>query len=320
MAFSNNPIYKLKAGSLVTAAFKKIGVQPAEQPLQAFELQDGIEALNLMLKTWQSQNFHLWTMKEGVVFLEPLNNRLLIGQNGDHNCDLSDFVPTVLTASADIGDTVLTVASTTNMAAADFIGIKTGTLTREWTTIASVDSSTQLTISAPLTADASSKNSVFTYTTPLYRPSRIPSVRRVTYPQETYTIAEKVSRSVFYNQSTQNNTGVVSMFYYDPQLLTGQLMVWETGQNSNDYLRITYQEYIDSVETPDEDIYIPPEWQECVVYNLASRLCDDYNVPIQKTQRVQQYASIMLQQCLGYDEEPTKYAVIANYNNYNSPR
>ena len=55
---------------VINAAFNKIGVKVAEQALQAQEFQDGKDALNLMMKSWQAQGLHLWSKEEGVLFLD----------------------------------------------------------------------------------------------------------------------------------------------------------------------------------------------------------------------------------------------------------
>ena len=314
MASSDDTIYNLQAGTIVKAAFKKIGVTPAEQALQAFELQDGLEDLNLMLKTWQNQSFHLWTLREGVVFLEPKVSTHSIGGGLGHNCEQEDFIPTTLTATAAIGIDTLSVASTAGMQVGDVIGVQLSNTIRQWSTITTVDSSTQVTIADVLTAEAVSGYSVFTYTTTIKRPSRISSARRVLYPNDIDLVTDKVSRSTYYNQSFKNGTGVVSMFYYSPDLNSGKLQVWQTGSSVNDYLRITYQEYIDTVTETSQTLEIPPEWQECVIYNLAVRIGIAYDVPENKLAQVGQMAQLLLTDALGYDQEPTKYGVIANYS------
>src|SRR6185312_12801509 len=82
MATSGTTTYNRTAGEIVTAAFKKLGVQPAEQPLQAFELRDGLETLNMMIKAFQVPGLHLWTETEAVLFLNPGQAEYALGPQG----------------------------------------------------------------------------------------------------------------------------------------------------------------------------------------------------------------------------------------------
>jgi len=148
MALSGSVNFNMTAQQLIDNAFSKIGVKKMEQPLIAAELQDGIDNLNLMMKSWQAQGLHLWSMEEGVLFLDAGVNEYSLGATGDHACRLSDFVGAETTADAVTGDVILTLESTTGMASNDYIGIELDDGTREWKTIATVDSATQVTFCA----------------------------------------------------------------------------------------------------------------------------------------------------------------------------
>ena len=70
MATSGSTGYTLTAGQIIDKAFSKIGVKTSEQALQAEEFQDGIDALNMMIKAWGARGLHLWTKEEAVIFLD----------------------------------------------------------------------------------------------------------------------------------------------------------------------------------------------------------------------------------------------------------
>ena len=70
MALSNSVNFTMTASELIENSFSKIGIKKMEQPLLAPELQDGLDNLNLMMKAWQAQGLHLWSMEEGVCFLD----------------------------------------------------------------------------------------------------------------------------------------------------------------------------------------------------------------------------------------------------------
>ena len=314
MVLSGDSTFSLTGAQIVEQAFKKLGVQPAEQPLQAFELSDGLLSLNLMLKSWQAQGNHLWTRREGVLFLSPGTPTYTVGQTGSESCLFDDFIATTLTAEATAATTTLTVDSTVGMVALDRIGVQSSTTARQWTTIVSVDSAATLTITDPITVTSALGNSVFTYTAKMTRPSRVSDMRRVTYNIDSEISLTKVSRQEYYDQPTKLGLGVVNMFYYDPSLTNGVVSLWQTGNTVNDYLRVSYSKYIDDIDSSNNDLEIPPEWQECIIYNLAARLSDDYDVPEPKLSRVTQLALLMLRECLGYDEEMTSLTIVGDYN------
>ena len=58
------------ARDIVNGALRLIGEVDANQSADASQTQDGLEALNYLVKSWQSQGLHLWTKTEGVLFLD----------------------------------------------------------------------------------------------------------------------------------------------------------------------------------------------------------------------------------------------------------
>ena len=155
MATSDSTDFNQTAIQLIKGAFRLNGVLVQGQELLAEERADGFEALNLMIKTWQTQRLHLWAKEEGIIFLQAGKTDYFLGGTGDKATNLDEFVDTTLTASAAASATTLVVADTTTMVALDEIGIELDDGTRQWTTIVSVDSPTGLTITTALTRVAS---------------------------------------------------------------------------------------------------------------------------------------------------------------------
>jgi len=309
MALSGSVNWSLTASQLIEASFALIGVKKMEQPLVAAELQDGINTLNLMLKAWQAQGLHLWTEEEGILFLVPGQTDYLLGPSGDECTKLDDFIGTTILADEAAAQTVLSLTSTTGMVAADFIGIELDDGTRQWTTIVSVDSATQVTVTVALTGAAAAGNSVFTYTSLVTRPLRILSFRRKVYDEDNEIMVESWSRDQYFNQTNKTSQGTVVNAYYSPQLTNGRVYVWQTASTVNDLLRFTYEEPIQDIDASTNDLDIPVEWLECVQYNLASRLSDTYDVPMEKASSIGMKAQMFLDNLLGFDQEITSINV-----------
>ncbi len=303
MATSGSVSFTMDARKIVERAFSKIGVKKAEQPLEDDEFQDGIDSLNLMLATFRTDGLHLWTKDEGVLFLDTGRASYDLGPTGDEACQLDDFIGSTTTAAKIATDVIIPVVSTTGMVALDNVGIELDDNTRHWTTIVSVDSSTQITITTGLPSGSKSGSSVFTFTNLIERPNRILSYRRKTFNQDNEIPVLPFSRDQYFNQVNKLSQGTVVNAYYSPQIGNGRVYVWQTASSVNDFVRFTFERSIEEVLTGDDNLDIPNEWLETVIYNLAARLVDDYDTPPAKANLITQKAAILLDQLLGWDEE-----------------
>ena len=189
------------------------------------------------------------------------------------------------------------------MVAGDFVGVELDDNTRHWTTIVTVDSSVQITITTGIVSAAKSGSSVFTYTTIIERPNRILSGRRQTYANDNEIPIIPFSRDQYFNQVNKLSQGAIVNYYYSPQLNNGRMYVWQTASSVNNLLKFTFERRLESILDGDDDLDFPDEWLEAIVYGLAARLSDDYNVPPIKYQSVNSKAISFLDDLLGWDEE-----------------
>lgn len=301
MTTSSSIDFTLSAAEVVKEAFKRLGVQPAEQDLQAFELNDGLTALNLMLKTWQADGLHLWAKEEAVVFLESGKSKYLLGADRATRAD--DFIGTTLTSAALSGATTLSLNST-GMAVNDQIGVELDDGSRFWTTIATIPDSISITINSGISSAAASGKSVYTYTTILERPLRIKDyIRRQTFGQNNEIEITKFAREDYFSQVDKVSTGTVSGAYYSPQLINGELYIWQPVNTNTELLRFTFERSIEDIDDKLNTLDVPTEWLETVIYNLAARLADSYEAPLARVQTVTNKAVFLLDKMLGWDEE-----------------
>ena len=303
MATSGSVSFSMTADRVIDKAFAKIGVKEAEQALESFEFQDGIDALNLMIKSWGAQGLHLWTKDEGILFLDTGKTDYNLGPTGDEAAQLDDFIGTDSTAAKVATDTIIDVVSTTGMVALDNVGVELDDNTRHWTTIVSVDSSTQITITAGLPSASKSESTIFTFTSLVQRPQRVLSCRRKTFADDNEIPVNSWSRQEYFNQVNKTSTGTVVNCYYSPQLDNGRMYVWQTASSVNDFLRFTFERPLEDILIGDDNLDFPVEWLEAIIYNLAMRLADDYDVPPTKVQTVSAKAIQFLDDLLGWDEE-----------------
>jgi hypothetical protein len=79
--------------------------------------------------------------------------------------------------------------------------------------------------------------------------------------------------------------------------------VWQTAAKVNDYVRFTYEAPIEDIDNDTNNMDIPVEWLETFCYNVATRLCDIYDVPTEKVTTVGSKAALFLENLLGFDQE-----------------
>ena len=303
MATSGSTSFTMTALQIVDKAFSKIGVKASEQPLQAPEIQDGLDTLNLMIKAWGSQGLHLWSKDEGILFLDTGKADYSLGATGDEACQFDDFIGTTSTAANVTSDTIMAVTSSAGMVALDKVGVELDDNTRHWTTIASVDSSVQITLTVGITSAAKSGSSLFTFTDLVQRPNRILSYRRKTFGDDNEIPVISWSRQQYFNQVNKISQGTVVNCYYSPQLGNGRLYVWQTASSVNDFVRFTFERPIEDILAGENNVDFPNEWLEAIIYGVASRLTDDYSTPPSRAQSVNIRAAQFLDDLLGWDEE-----------------
>jgi len=122
---------------VVRGALLLIKVIDPNQPVPPEKMQDGLASLNDLLADWRKDDLHLWTKKEGILFLDVGKENYKLGPGGDEAGNLDDFVNTELSVAAITTDRTLTVDSTTGKAGADDILVTDPSeSTQDWTVVA----------------------------------------------------------------------------------------------------------------------------------------------------------------------------------------
>ena len=130
-------VLTVTAQEIVNGALRLIGEVDANQATDAVQMQDGLEALNFMVKSWQAQGLHLWTKTEGVIFLDVGRTDYKLGPTGDEAGNADDFVNTEMAVAGVTNDRTLTLDSTTGMeGASDILSSDPSESTQGWTVVA----------------------------------------------------------------------------------------------------------------------------------------------------------------------------------------
>ncbi len=311
MATSGSDNYSATRTEVINLAFQLIGVYGIGRTASAEDYTLASSLLNLMLKRWQSYGYHLWAKQEGVLFIAPNTASYLLGNAAtDAKATLlSDLVLTQLNGAAATSATSLTVDSTTNMAISDYIGVVLSDKTIHWTTIATIPTSTSLTLTIGLTSAALDNALVYTFTSKLTKPLRIIGMARWrTGVDSGSTSTERdlplmsMSYDDYQNMPVKTTGSTPNQFHYNPKLNNGTMFLFPRPTDGAGRVHFTYERRIEDMDNGTDEFDLPSEWLEPVAYQLAVRLGPAFG-KLEKAAALLPVASDMLENALKFDTE-----------------
>lgn len=119
------------------------------------------------------------------------------------------------------------------------------------------------------------------------------------------TPMQRLTRAEYDDLPIKTSTGIPTTFYFDRQAQTGRLYVWPvlSAVNGETYELTVERELADITDTA-AFIDVPSEWYEAVVYGLADRLMDDYEIA---NDRVSARAAQLLAAAFAADREESVF-------------
>lgn len=296
MATSGSTDFNRTRNELLIGALRLIGKSGRGKTHSAADIDDASEALEMMVKAWQATGIHLWKMKQATLFVDKgTSSYSFPGGNCTHS-----FVETTMKVAGVALDSTIDVNSITGMTTGDFIGIELDDGTVQWTTINGAPSGDTVTITAALTGASAISNVVYAYTTQIVRPLRVIDARR----KDTSDVPiDVVSRNEYFNLPNKTNNGSINQVYYDPQLTTGKLYIWPTGNTATDKIEIDLMLPIEDFDSSNIDPDFPQEWLLALKWNLASHLGPEYGLDLKRQYYLDGKAEKFLNSVLDFDAE-----------------
>ena len=298
---------------IVTDSLVLLGaVEEAETP-EAAALEYGIRQLERMVKHWQGSGIHLWSRREATLFVTPSQAAYELGpSSAAHAAEDSDIVRTTLSADEASGQTVISIASTTDglvtMLAADKAAVVLDDDTLHWTTIATVDSTTQITLDVATTGAASSGNFVYAYTNDLARPLRVIDVRRRDESNDQDTPIITQSHEEYQRLPNKEIDGETNIVYYHPEhrsTARGTIYLWPRPPSVARTMRLSCLLPLQDFDAAGNNADMPTEWLDTIVWNLAKRLLPKYGAAGHASAAaIVQGGTTMLNEMLQWDNEP----------------
>lgn len=310
MTTSGSTDFNQTRDQISTDTLMLLGVySPGDTP-SAADLAFCSNILNKMVKAWEGQGIHLWTTKEGAIFLTQSQQKYSLS-NTSTDIAGDDVIFNTLTTTT--SGSSLVVGSTVGITAGDNIGIKLDNNTLFWTTVSVVGSTTTLTLTTGLSSIASSGNNVFSFTNRIDRPLNITSARFKTATTYERPIGVK-GRTEFMQIPNKTAQGKANQWYYAPGVSDATFYVWPTADDVGDCIRISYSRRIQDFDAASDTPDLPQEWLEPITYNLAVRVAPSYGISTQKLNPdITLIAASSLQEMQLWDEEEGGLRVVPDY-------
>ncbi len=284
MATSGSNNFIQNRNQIILDALQHLGVYGIGRTVSPEDMAFCVSTLNKMVKSWATQGLHLWCKSEGVLYLDQYVGKYSLGNSiNDAKATLiSDEVVTRLDGALVTSATAVTVDSTTGMTVGDNIGVVLTTKDIHWTTIATIPTSTTLTLTTGVPSASADNNFVYTFTNKIYKPLRILSARLVSGIDSgvTSTKSDMIMNSMayqdYFEMSTKTNNGTPNQFHYNPGISSGTMYVWPRPSDTSSRIEFTFERIIEDLDNATDDFDFPAEWLEPLTFQLAVRIAPGF--------------------------------------------
>ena len=299
MAVSGSYDFTRTETQLIQSSLRAIGALAKAETPDDEDYAICSEALNILIKAWQTKGIGLWLNQECTLYLQADTIEYSLGPSGDHWT--ADPHKTELAAAGSSGATTITVDSYSGMADGDYIGIECDDGTLHWSTI-DTPASTTITIDDALDDDVSVDSHVYFYTAKAQRPLEIvrDTIRRVD-ENDYETPVALISASEYRMINDKTNEGPVNSVYFEPLLTNAKLYTWPETDSVKNYLRMTVRRPISDVDSLSHNIEIPNEFLRAMKWNLAIEIAPEFEMEV--TPLVERLADESLEDARGLIRE-----------------
>ena len=298
MSLSNSFDYTVTAADIILGALEKLGVVEAGETPDTDDKAMMLRELNKLVKQWShpadgSPGLKVWLRKTVYMFFAEGTREYLLGPSGVRAAE--SYSTTTIDAAEASGQTVISVAATTDMANSDIIGIEQDDGTLHWSTVSSFVANDTVTIAAQLTAAASVGNRVFYYT-PVnsqnylpFRPLEVITAALRYY--DTAGTAFDVPIDIFFREELGAFEAVgdksamadpTSIFVEPGRVLT-RITLDSAAQNVDKLLRLKVLSPADDLDSDTDNVAFPPEWFAALEWELAKRGAPAFRAPWAQT-------------------------------------
>lgn len=300
MATSGVTSLSYSVNDIIEEALDVLGVAADGETLSGDLFARGKRSINMLLRQWQSQGMHQWTMTDGYLF----------PTKGVESFDLStarvvnSYTRTTTAAAASSGALTITVSSDDNISNGDVIGVLLSTGVMQWTTVNGAPAADVVTLTAALAADVSSGAAVFNYdSAQTFKPvERVLGIRRT--DSTGYDIEMSIySRIDYQNLPNKSEQSVPVVAHIARQAAAPTIYLWPTVQTENIVIPFTYERTIEAADAAANTFDLPEYWFDALHLNLAVKLSTKLGTNPVRLQEIKEQAAISLNLALSYDND-----------------
>jgi len=292
MATSGSIDFTVTRDDIIKAAYRHV-LADEDFTLTTNQTTNASLLLNSIVKSWNVMlHVPIWSIAYGYIL--PTSNATSLVVPGTTNV-VSGFNSTVLASSALSGASTITLAVSPGNINGYAIGIELDSGDMFWTTVNGVPVGAVITLTSPLTGNASSNNYVYFYATTarIQKPVRVVSAYRNDISAYTNgfvtsvsTIPIKLVTSTEFLDETTNffSKGSPIKLAYEPGVSTSFLRFWPRFPTGKSYIQFRYSRILEDFDSGSDNPDFPQEWYLPLVYELAVALAPTYNVGVEKFQ------------------------------------
>lgn len=281
---------------IVRAALRLVGAYASTDNPRPEQMNDAIEALNMMLSSWQKNN-HLWLRRFVYITLVKGQRYYDIGPTStdlvfDEPAPFGTAVEDSYVWAADKTTLVLGSGIRTVLPGDNIVVKAAGFLLHD---VAASVSGANVTLADTYLSDPIIPAASAVYVGDLYqqRPTRLFSATRKDGTTGYEIPLQIINRTDYQAIPSKTVEGRVVQVYFDPQLDNSRVYVWPTPDSYQDVLALSVDRTMQEMTSDSDTFDIPPEWVETLKYGLATRLAPEYGVPLSERQLLEaEYKSL----------------------------
>ena len=271
MATSGNSNFTTNRNQIINLAGEGAGIKGIGRVLGAEDIDTASRLLNLIVKQWMGKSdftpgMKVWSRKRAYLFPALNTTSYSLGPSGTHAT--ASYSSTTLDANEAIGQTTLSVTSTTGMTAADYIGIRCNDGSIHWSTISSFVAGDTVTVASALTVAADSSSTVYWYTTKIPLPLDMISVRIKDTDSNETPLSKMTLMDYEEGILKKNDDGDPTRYLYERGIVNGTLYLDFEPTDTTDVYLLTFLRPIEDFDAATDTPDYPQEYERALVGQL----------------------------------------------------
>lgn len=284
MTTSNSYDFEVTRDQIIDLAHQHVGAIGEGESASPEQVTEASRLINMIIKLRAADGMPLWALKRATIL--PVTGVSAIATDSHV---VTTYDTTTIGADEAAAQTVISVTSSTAMTALDQIGIELDDATMHWTTIVSVDSPTQITITDPLSDSAAAGNRIYSYTAStdrVQKPLRILETNIQNLTTNSRYEIDQISRQEYFMLGGHTSASVPNQVYYDlvstsnTNLNNGQIYVYPRFSGADNVVEFTYHRPFQDLDAAGDTLDFPQAFYLPIMIELAYLLAAKFGVPI----------------------------------------